>query len=189
MERRILFRNTPAAKLCKSLLAPSARKASALSQRKKCLGCNIFIINRLHRAAKYALSWAAFSVSLASGRGFQVSTNFSTTGHGPVEPRPSPPNCHILFIFQGFCRSYPEVTEHISLPLQIVRGPRSTRAGRNRMARRSSKTPPTAMPTSRKGSSNSQIIGYSTSASSASGQQITSRIHHKMKPAMMLTPT
>src|SRR5476649_1325361 len=48
-------------------------------------------------------------------------------------------------------------------------------------ARRRSSTPPTAMPTMRKGNRRSQMKGYNTRASSASGQHSTNRMHHKMK--------
>src|SRR5688572_26724124 len=45
------------------------------------------------------------------------------------------------------------------------------------IADRSSSTPPTAIPTSRKGSSRIQTRGYNTMTSSASGQQSRSRMH------------
>src|SRR5260370_3218071 len=54
------------------------------------------------------------------------------------------------------------------------------------MAFRSSSTPSTAIPTMRKGSRISQTSGYSTSASNASGQQNTSRTHHKRN--VIMTP-
>ena len=46
------------------------------------------------------------------------------------------------------------------------------------MAATSPKAPPTAMPTTRNGNSNSHTSGYSTSAISATGQHITNRMHH-----------
>src|SRR5688572_14916226 len=57
------------------------------------------------------------------------------------------------------------------------------------MAERSSSTPPTAIPTSRKGSRRIQTRGYSTITSSASGQQSKSRMHQSRKFNMMLSLT
>ena len=48
------------------------------------------------------------------------------------------------------------------------------------------KTPPTATPTIRNGSSKSQTIGYSTSAISASGHEIKNSRHHRRNVNMML---
>ncbi len=188
-DRRILFRNTPIAKLCKSLVSLFAGKAAGQSSQRRIRRFKAFIIYKLQRVSRWPLPATAFCAPLASWGWRQVSTTFSTTGHHLGGLCFNPANCHILFIFRGVCGSYLEVTGHIFASLQIARGPRSTRAGRKRMARRSSNTPPTAIPTIRNGSNNSQINGYSTSAKSASGQQNTSRRHHNMKAAMILTPT
>src|SRR5713226_5332021 len=74
------------------------------------------------------------------------------------------------------------------LPAYARLGPRSTRAGSITNPRTSASTPPTAMPTIRNGKSSSQIMGYSTSASSAMGQQSIRRIHHRKKAAIGLPP-
>src|SRR5215813_7834868 len=56
--------------------------------------------------------------------------------------------------------------------------PRNTRGGKKMMALINSRTPFTAMPTMRKGNSNSHTTGYSTRASSARGQQTRRSRHH-----------
>jgi len=56
--------------------------------------------------------------------------------------------------------------------------PRSL-AGRNKIACSSAKTPPTARPSNRNGNEISQTTGKRTSASKASGQQSTKRMHHR----------
>ena len=55
---------------------------------------------------------------------------------------------------------------------------RSSRAGKVTMAHTNSSAPPTAIPMIRNGSRSSHTKGYSTSATSANGQQNTSRMHH-----------
>jgi hypothetical protein len=64
----------------------------------------------------------------------------------------------------------------------------STRAGRNRIAFNSSKTPPTAMPTIRKGKRSNQAMGYRINASSASGQHKTNNRHHIKKVNILSFP-
>lgn len=93
---------------------------------------------------------------------------------------------HILFIFGGFFPNYSKVILSVSRVFQMACGPRKTRTGRNNIARNNSNTPVTAMPTSRNGSSNSQTIGYSTSATSAIGQHTTNRMHHNKKAAIFI---
>lgn len=61
------------------------------------------------------------------------------------------------------------------------RGPCRMRTGRKIMARIRSSAPPAAIPTMRNGSNISHTIGYNTSASRASGQHSTSKMHHKRK--------
>src|SRR5579864_4805078 len=61
-------------------------------------------------------------------------------------------------------------------------------AGNITAAHRSSNTPWTAIPISRKGRSNSHTIGYSTSASRASGQHNTNSRHHRRKVNMTGSP-
>jgi hypothetical protein len=55
--------------------------------------------------------------------------------------------------------------------------------GSMNMALRRPKTPLTAIPTRRKGSVSNQTMGYSTSASSATGQHKKNRMIHKKKAA------
>src|SRR5580692_4867995 len=69
----------------------------------------------------------------------------------------------------------------------MARGPRKIRAGRKKIDLRNNRTPSTAIPTIRNGRRISQTKGYSTSASSARGQQKKSRMHHKKNPAMAAT--
>ena len=59
------------------------------------------------------------------------------------------------------------------------RPPPRTRAGSNKIARSSSKTPSTAMPSRRNGSSSSQTKGYTINARSAKGQQTTKRMSQR----------
>lgn len=69
--------------------------------------------------------------------------------------------------------------------LQPARHPRllqpSKRAGRNNKARTSANTADTVMPISRNGKDSSQTIGRRISASSATGQQSTNKMHHPIK--------
>jgi len=67
---------------------------------------------------------------------------------------------------------------------QMARGPRRSRMGSMKMALMSPRTPSTAIPTMRKGNVSNHTIGYSTSASSASGQHKKNRMIHNKKAAM-----
>jgi hypothetical protein len=71
---------------------------------------------------------------------------------------------------------------------QIALGPRSTRAGRNNIALRSASTPPTAIPTILNGNSSNQTMGYSTSASNATGQHRMNKMHHNRNAAIRFPP-
>src|ERR1019366_1506735 len=64
---------------------------------------------------------------------------------------------------------------------QARRGPRNTRAGNRMMAFNNSSTPSTANPSSRNGNRNNHTNGYSTSTSSAKGQQRNNKMHHRKK--------
>jgi hypothetical protein len=66
---------------------------------------------------------------------------------------------------------------------QIVRGPRSNRAGSSKIAPSKAKTPCSVIPTMRKGMLNSQIKGYAMSASKASGQHRRKSMHQRRKAA------
>src|SRR5271155_3589067 len=66
-----------------------------------------------------------------------------------------------------------------------MRGPRKILTGKRIIARTSSSAPSTAIPRSRKGISNSQTIGYNTSASKASGQQKISKKHQSKNFTMI----
>src|SRR5262245_29519386 len=60
----------------------------------------------------------------------------------------------------------------------MARGPLNSLAGSMKRPRSSPSTPSTAMPTRRNGKRTIHTSGYATSATSANGQQKTSRRHH-----------
>lgn len=71
-----------------------------------------------------------------------------------------------------------------TLPPQIARGPRNNRTGSIKSAVRRPRTPSTAIPTRRNGKRSNHTIGYSTSASRASGQHSRNRMIQRKKAAM-----
>jgi hypothetical protein len=68
--------------------------------------------------------------------------------------------------------------------------PPSNRAGKNSTARNNANTAPIVIPTNRRGSETSQTTGNNTSASNATGQHNTNKMHHPTKrtKAFMLFP-
>lgn len=85
-------------------------------------------------------------------------------------------------VFWSFTRKLPR-REFLHL-LQIARGPRNSRTGNKNIALINPRTPCTAIPMIRNGSVSSHTMGYSTSASSASGQHSTNRIIHRRNAAI-----
>jgi hypothetical protein len=83
---------------------------------------------------------------------------------------------------------YSEVNASAFQSIYTARGPRSTRAGKKKIPRNNSKTPPTAIPTIRKGNRINHTRGYRISASKASGQQNISSKHHNRKEAIANSP-
>jgi len=85
----------------------------------------------------------------------------------------------------SFFKALPEgYLAEIPRRTQMTRGPRRILTGKKSMALNNSKTPCTAIPRMRNGSVRSQTMGYSTSASSASGQQRMNRMHQRKKAAI-----
>src|SRR5882672_10005708 len=86
-------------------------------------------------------------------------------------------------VLRGVSAKLPDrKTQHAA---QIARGPRRRQIGSMKTALKRPRSPRTAIPTRRTGTVRSHTMGYSTRASSASGQQSTHRMIHKKKAAMI----
>jgi hypothetical protein len=91
----------------------------------------------------------------------------------------------VFVLENGACphsrKCVPKALQPQRLFLQREPPPPRIRAGNRMTARKNSKTPVTAIPSSRNGSDISHTSGHNNRASKASGQQITSSKTHKRK--------
>jgi hypothetical protein len=155
----ILFRNTAAAKLCKTSSPNCPRNRREGLDEYPVNFANPMYMCHLQDLRACGLATAFFPSLFAPKDRVALSTAFSTE----IEPSVFASKSKISFTshsyYWGFRRGYQRVTAEVFLKPQIACGPRNTRIGRNKIARNSSKTPVTAIPTIRNGSSNSHTNG------------------------------